>query len=206
MDSQSSSAQTTAQSDNRNVLGQGALQAQGGSTVVQADNRANYQTDNRANYQTDNRANYQTDNSTSNSTTISYALDGEVANRAILSASDNLGASLDFASGNMTKGYGFGGQALDFASRNMTKGYGFGGQALDFASGAMTKSYGFSGQALAAVIQGENRALDSVAQSNDLVKNAYADAKGRGALTDKITIGAIAMAGLVAFAALKGKA
>jgi hypothetical protein len=172
MDSQSSSAQTTAQSDNRNVLGQGALQAQGGSTVVQADNRANYQTD----------------NSTSNSTTISYALDGEVANRAIRSASDNLGASLDFASGNMTKGYGFG------------------GQALDFASGAMTKSYGFSGQALAAVIQGENRALDSVAQSNDLVKNAYADAKGRGALTDKITIGAIAMAGLVAFAALKGKA
>jgi hypothetical protein len=154
MDSQSSSAQTTAQSDNRNVLGQGALQAQGGSTVVQADNRANYQTD----------------NSTSNSTTISYALDGDVANRAIRSASDNLGAS------------------------------------LDFASGAMTKSYGFSGQALAAVIQGENRALDSVAQSNDLVKNAYADAKGRGALTDKITIGAIAMAGLVAFAALKGKA
>lgn len=173
MDSESSSSQSTAQADNRNVLGQGALQAQGGSTVIQADNRANYQTD--------NRANYQTDNSTSNSTSVSYALDGEVANRAISSASDNLGASLDFGKSAMRSGY-------------------------DFSNDAINKSYQFSAQALSSLVQGENRALDQVSQSNGMVRDAYADAKGRGALTDKITIGAIAMAGLVALMALKGKA
>lgn len=64
----------------------------------------------------------------------------------------------------------------------------------------------FGRAAMDNVNQGENRVLDAVTQSNDMVKNAYADAKGRGALTDKILIGAIAMAGIVAFTAIKGKA
>lgn len=140
MDSESSSSQSTSQADNRNVLGEAAILAQSGSSVTQIDNRVN------------------------------YALDGDVANAAIKGSTENLGKS------------------------------------LTFASGAMTKSYDFAGVALAAVQQSGNRALDSLAQSNSMVKDAYADAKGRGALTDQITIGALALAGLMAFAAIKGKA
>lgn len=49
----------------------------------------------------------------------------------------------------------------------------------------------------------QGQALDSLESQASMVKDAYADAKGRGALTDKILIGAIAMAGLVAIAALR---
>lgn len=151
MDSESSSAQSTSQADNRNVLGQGATQAQGGSSVFQSDNRA------------DNRSSTQIDNS------ISYALDGDVANRAIDSASSGLTAS------------------------------------LGFGTGALTKAFEFAGNSLKSLADGQDRALDSVADSNSMVKDAYADAKGRGAMTDNITIAALALAGLVAFAAVKGK-
>lgn len=46
-------------------------------------------------------------------------------------------------------------------------------------------------------------ALDSLNVQANLIKDAYADAKGRGALTDKILIGAIAVSGLVAVMAIK---
>jgi len=45
--------------------------------------------------------------------------------------------------------------------------------------------------------------LKSQSDSAKTMADAYNDAKGRGALTDYITIGAIAMAGLIAFQALK---
>lgn len=48
-----------------------------------------------------------------------------------------------------------------------------------------------------------SQVADSFAASTDLVKDAYADAKGRGALTDKILIGTIAAMALVAYMALK---
>jgi len=47
------------------------------------------------------------------------------------------------------------------------------------------------------------RALDTFTATNELVKDAYADAKGRGALTDKILMGAIAAMAVVAFMAVK---
>lgn len=49
----------------------------------------------------------------------------------------------------------------------------------------------------------QSQVLDSLASQSELIKDSYADAKGRGALTDKILIGSIAMAGLVAIAALQ---
>lgn len=152
--SDSNSQQQTSQQDNRNVLGQGALQAQGGSTVIQADNRQNYQTD--------------------NSTSISYALDGDVANTAMTTTANAAVRNLD--------------------------------ASLTFGTGALDRAFSFGGSALADVMTGEKRALDMVANSNSMVKDAYADAKGRGAMTDKITMGALAMAGIVALMALKGKA
>lgn len=70
--------------------------------------------------------------------------------------------------------------------------------AFDFATTTGRESFDF-----AKVAQGA--ALDSLNTTSSLVKDAYADAKGRGALTDKILIGAIAMSGLVAVMALRGK-
>jgi len=52
-------------------------------------------------------------------------------------------------------------------------------------------------------VQANSQALDSLNTTSNLVKDAYADAKGRGAMTDKILIGSVVMAGLVAIAALR---
>ena len=51
------------------------------------------------------------------------------------------------------------------------------------------------------------QAFNSIDKTGDLVSAAYADAKGRGAMTDKITLAAIVVAGGVAVMALrKGRA
>ena len=64
---------------------------------------------------------------------------------------------------------------------------------------------GTEGQKLAFsfAAKSQSQVLDSLASQSELIKDSYADAKGRGALTDKILIGSIAMAGLVAIAALQ---
>lgn len=63
-------------------------------------------------------------------------------------------------------------------------------------NGAINRAFDFS-QAVGA------QALDFVKASQGQVADAYQEAKGRGVLTDWILIGAIAMAGLVAFQAVK---
>ena len=68
--------------------------------------------------------------------------------------------------------------------------------SLDFSDAAQGKAYKFAAES-------QNTALDSLLTTSSLVKDAYADAKGRGALTDKILIGTVVMIGLVALAAVK---
>lgn len=68
--------------------------------------------------------------------------------------------------------------------------------AFDFGTSTVTQSLGF-----AAASQGQ--VLDSLKTTSQLVANAYNDAKGRGAMTDYILIGSVAMAGLVALMALR---
>ena len=80
-------------------------------------------------------------------------------------------------------------KALDFAKTSNDK-------ALDFSTGAISSAFNFADRS-------NDRALDSLNTTSNLVKDAYADAKGRGALTDKILIGAIAMAGVVAVMAVR---
>ena len=121
--SKSSSAASTSQTDNRRVLGEGAISAE-------------------------------------NSTVSIQTLDGEVVNRA-----------------------------LDTADLSV-------GKALTFADSTQAKAYAFANSA-------GDRALDNIEATTELVKDAYQEAKGRGELTDQITIGALVMAGLVAFAAVR---
>lgn len=67
-------------------------------------------------------------------------------------------------------------------------------QVLD--NGAISRAFDFSEKALAFGLQ-------SQAASASTLADAYNDAKGRGALTDYILIGAIAMAGIVAYQAVQ---
>lgn len=77
------------------------------------------------------------------------------------------------------------------------------GQAFDFGQLSLTKAFDFGLKSIEQNRTATQAALTSIADSSTLVKDAYADAKGRGALTDKILIGAVAMAGVVAVAALR---
>lgn len=128
--SSSSAAQTTKQTDNRRVIGQGAISAENSNISVNT-------------------------------------LDNGAINRAFDTADNSVGMAL-----------GFGGKALDYSGSTI-------GKALDFATKAQSAT------------------LDSLNTTANLVKDSYADAKGRGALTDQILIGAIAMAGLVAYTAVR---
>lgn len=63
-------------------------------------------------------------------------------------------------------------------------------------NGAINKAFDFSTQALGATLSAQK-------DTANILADAYNDAKGRGALTDYILIGAIAMAGIVAFQAVR---
>lgn len=67
-------------------------------------------------------------------------------------------------------------------------------------NGAINKAFDFSSNVAAGALK---FGLDSQTATSKVLADAYNDAKGRGALTDYILIGAIAMAGLVAFTAVK---
>ncbi|MCM3565926.1 hypothetical protein [Hydrogenophaga intermedia] len=71
-----------------------------------------------------------------------------------------------------------------------------GAQVSVLDNGAINRAFDFS-QTVGA------QALDFVKASQGQVADAYQEAKGRGVLTDWITIGAIAMAGLVAIQVAK---
>lgn len=79
--------------------------------------------------------------------------------------------------------------------------------AFTFADKAFSTAIAGNGAAAKGALDfaksSQGQALDSLNTTSELVKDAYADAKGRGALTDKILIGAIAMAGVVAVMAVR---
>lgn len=174
-ESNSETSQSTNQTDNRRVIGQGGVSAEGGSSV-----------------------------------TIN-TLDKDAINAA-------------FAYGNDASGraYNFGGATLDFAGDTVAGALGFGGQALRaaldansdalaFADSAAARSsrdsYNFASDALGGALSfgasALNKAFGAAEYTGAMVKDAYADAKGRGALTDKILIGAVLAMAVVAFAAVK---
>lgn len=169
----SSSSRTTAttnQTDNRRVIGEGAISAENSNVT------------------------YQT-------------LDGAVVNDAFNALNQNSRDAFDF-----------GANALNFGSNTVTKAINFGTDALGFAESAQNRSQQLAYNTITdALASNESafkqalgfggtlagRALDSLESTETVISNAYADAKGRGALTDKILMGAIIAMAVVAFMAVK---
>lgn len=181
-DSNSTTQQTTKQTDNRRVIGQNGISNEGGSVAV-----------------------------TSTTNTFNTSLDSNVVNAALKSvdkattssASATMSAltsSLGFSKAAMTAAANAQKDALDFAAStskaNATMAYNALTDALSAGSGAYTSALAFADKQSA-------RAFDSLNSTETLVANAYADAKGRGALTDKILIGSIVAMAVVAFAAIQ---
>lgn len=170
--SSSNTTQTTLQTDNRRVIGEGGISAEN-SSVTQ-----NIQT-----------------------------LDADVVNNALTAVN---AASRD--------AFDFGANALNFGGNTVTRALNFGNDALGFAEATQNRSQALAYNTITdALASNESafrqalsfggtmagRALDSLESTENLVANAYADAKGRGALTDKILMGAILAMAVVAFMAVK---
>lgn len=174
MGGRSSSSQATSQQDNRRVIGEGGISAEG---------------------------------STVNYSSVNNTLDYDVVNRAF-----GFGAGvLDMGSDAIAEALGFGGKALGAAmdvtsdalafadqnaSRSSAMAYNAMTDALATGETALSRAFTFGNNAMGA-------AFDTLGSTQNLVKDAYADAKGRGALTDKMIMVAIAAMAVVAFAAVK---
>ena len=214
--SSSTSASTTTTADNRIVQGTGAIQATNGSAVTVLDGNAIGTSADVANrsvsrvvdlgaFVTDKMGKTVDSALGFGSEALSFGSDALASNnKAITSSLDLVGDVVNghFAANDktLTKAFNFGTDALSgalgFITTANTQANNAQSDALQTAVGALTNALSF-GKAQTAT------ALDSLNTSANLVKDSYADAKGRGALTDYITLAAIAGALLVAFMALK---
>lgn len=140
-----------------------------------------------------------------------------------------IGSAFQFAGAAGGQAYGFANQALGFAQQQGDQAFGLAGQAMDQAGASQARVLDFGTDALSAAVGASDRARtqafdfgadalsaafafgktantqaqDAMSATANLVKDAYADAKGRGALTDKMIMAAIAAMALVAFMAVK---
>lgn len=128
------------------------------------------------------------------------SLDGDVANMAFQS----VGQAYDFGGAVVVDALGFGRGALNAALDAQADALSF---ADSQAARASVQSYNFAADALGGALgfgqSALNKAYNTVSETSNLVKDAYADAKGRGALTDKILMGSIAAMAVVALMAVK---
>lgn len=126
------------------------------------------------------RAEFKSGGGSSSSKNETSTQDSRITQQSGTAVSGNNNQVLD--GGAIANAFAFSGdtlaKTLEFASQS-------GAQALEFASNSGAQ------------------ALDSLNTTTTLVKNAYEDAKGRGAMTDYVILGGMALAGLIAVTALK---
>ena len=190
--SRSSSSQATSQADNRRVIGEGGVSAE-------------------------------------NSTVIMNSLDGGaiaqafgLAQRTLDAAGQGQAQVLDFGtdalntvSTSQAAAFDFGADALSGALGSVDKSQArmldFGADALSGALGSVDKSQArmldFGADALAEAFNfGQKANVQAQAAMGDtaaMLRGAYEDAKGRGAMTDYMMIAAVLVVGLVAWGAVK---
>lgn len=138
-------------------------------------------------------------------------LDGGAIGSAFQFAGAAGNQALAFAQAHGDQAFGLAGQAMDQVGASQARVLDFGADALSSAVGASdrarTQAFDFGADALSAAFAfgktANTQAQDAMSATANLVKDAYADAKGRGALTDKMIMAAIAAMALVAFMAVK---
>lgn len=109
--------------------------------------------------------------------------------------SQTLDLAYDSTSGALSRSLGF---ADGVASNAMGLAYDSTGRALNFADGAFSQVLGVVNDAMNTVRGGLATAADAAAASAGMAKDAYADAKGRGAMTDYLLLAAVVVMGIVA--------
>lgn len=138
---------------------------------------------------------------------------GVSAENSTVNVLDNgaINAAFDFAQSSGNQAFALAGKAVSEAGAGQARVLDFGADALSgalgFGDAQNARVLDFGADALAAAFQygaeANTQAQDAIGQTASLVKNAYEDAKGRGAMTDYILIGAILVMGLVAWGAIK---
>lgn len=176
--SKSNTNPVTNQSDNRRVVGENGISAENSAVSV-----------------------------------VNNSLDANVVAAALQAMGTNSTAGFQFGSEVLSNTLGFGGDALNAAldassdalafadsnsSRNSALAYNFFGDALNTSENAIGRAFSVGAAAL-------DKSFSNLGETQQLVADAYADAKGRGALTDKILMGAIAAMAVVAFVAVGKK-
>jgi hypothetical protein len=206
----SSQSQNSTYTDNRAVVGQDGTYANNGSNVTSNTNTTNYVLDNGA----VNSALDLAGNAVGGAFNTASNLTGAALNfgsdalakvdasqsKAFNFSSDVLGGAADVVRSTVTQALNFGNDAVSSAlssnDANLTKAFNFGSDSLSMADSFYTRALDYSTSAT-------DQALSNLQRTQDLTAAAYNDAKGRGALTDKIIIGAIGAMAIVAFMALK---
>ena len=190
--SSNQSAQSTSQQDNRRVYGQGAWSAENSNVTIQSldANVAN------AAFASNNNAisnaaaliganDRNTAALVSNTTANAFNFGTNTVNAALESNNATTSQAFGFANNTADSAFGFGNHALAYGSQATSQALDFGTAAFDFGSKAQAQA---------------NTAL---ANESSLIASAYSDAKTQSGTTNKIMIGALVMAGLVAISALR---
>lgn len=128
-----------------------------------------------------------------NARSLAFA-DGAMSQAMDLANASTTGAlsrALGFADGAMS-------QTLDLAYDSTS---GALSRSLGFADGALSQVLGVVNDAMSTVRGGLATAADAAAASAGMAKDAYADAKGRGAMTDYLLLAAVVVMGIVAMRA-----
>lgn len=186
------SSTSTNQTDRRMVIGErstaaGVDNTKLGKQASLTQNTANYITDGGAFDLVDGLVrNTLASGAEANRNALAFA-DGVTSNAmglAYAGTSDALARSLGFADGVTSN-------AMGLASDST-------GRALNFADGALSSVFGLVSDAMNKVQSGLSTAADAAASSASMAKDAYADAKGRGAMTDYLLLAAVVVMGIVA--------
>lgn len=217
-DSESSTTSTTWQQDNRRTMGEGSISAENSDVRYTVNSLAPEVIDgslNFANNTVDSSLSFAGDTVATSGNVLTRAVDnvltfaGDTLDRTLNTTDrttdtafsfggDALSGALQFGELAMTNVTNIADSSIEASAANARASAKTAQSAIDTASDTFGSALQFGAGTIA-------KAFDQVSETGAFVKDAYADAKGRGALTDKILIGAlIAMAVVAIYAGRKG--
>lgn len=139
---------------------------------------------------------------TEGSSLIYQALDNGAIQRSFDSADKSLAGAFGFGRDTVEGALSFGrtaiAQSMDSSRDALEGSLSFGSKAINAVQGTFSDALSYSKQTTAA-------ALDNLQATQKLTADAYNDAKGRGAMTDKLLMGAVAAMAVVAAVAVRNR-